>query len=81
VENRRLQVARTTIEDEKQRQIEASRADLESSVHGIQNTIKLLAVALPPIPAILLFLIVSIRRLARERIGVPDDRLLEGGRS
>jgi hypothetical protein len=38
-------------------------------------------VALPPIPAILLFLIVSIRRLARERIGVPVDRLLEGGRS
>ena len=80
VENRRLEVARTTIEDEKQRQIEASRADLESSVHGIQNTIKLLAVALPPIPAILLFLIVSLRRLARERIGVPVDRLLEGGR-
>jgi ABC-2 type transport system permease protein len=81
VENRRLQVARTTIEDEKQRQIEVSRADMESSIRGIQNTIKLLAVALPPIPAVLLFLFVSIRRLARERIGVPVDRLLGEGRS
>jgi ABC-2 type transport system permease protein len=77
VENRRLQVARATIEDEKQRQIENSRADMENSVRGIQNTIRLLAVALPPIPALLLFLFVSVKRLARERIGVPVDRLVE----
>lgn len=77
VENRRLQVARTTIEDEKQRQIEASRADMENAIRGIQNTIKLLAVALPPIPAVALFLVVSVRRLARERIGVSADRLID----
>jgi ABC-2 type transport system permease protein len=77
VENRRFQVARTTIEDEKQRQIDVSRADMENSIRGIQNTIKVLAVVLPPIPAVVLFLIVSIRRLARERIGVPVDRLIE----
>jgi ABC-2 type transport system permease protein len=77
VETRRLQVARTTIEDEKQHQIDVSRADMENSVRGIQNTIKLLAVVLPPIPALVLFLIVSIRRIARERIGVPTDRLIE----
>jgi ABC-2 type transport system permease protein len=77
VENRRLTVARTNIEDEKQRQIEASRADMENSIRGIQNTIKLMAVALPPIPAFVLFVFVSIRRLRRERIGVPVDRLLE----
>ena len=77
VETRRLQVARTTIEDEKQRQIETSRAEMENSIRGIQNTIKLMAVLLPPIPAVVLFLIVSVRRLARERIGVPVDRLIE----
>jgi len=77
VENRRLKVARTTIEDEKERQIEDSRADMESSIRGIQNTIKLLAVILPPIPALVLFLFVSIRRLARERIGVSADRLVD----
>jgi ABC-2 type transport system permease protein len=77
IENRRLQVARTTIEDEKQRQIETSRADLENSVRDIQSTIKLMAVVLPPIPAVLLFIAVSLRRLARERRGVPVDRLVE----
>jgi ABC-2 type transport system permease protein len=81
VENRRLQVARTTIEDEKQRQIENSRADMENSIRGIQNTIRLMAVALPPIPALLLFLFVSVKRLARERIGVPVDRLVEEQRA
>lgn len=77
VENRRLTVARTNIEDEKQRQIEDSRAEMESSIRGIQNTIKLLAVALPPIPAFVLFVLVSIRRLRRERMGVPAERLVE----
>lgn len=77
VENRRLQVARANIDDEKQRQIENSRADMENSIRGIQNTIKLLAVALPPIPAFVVFLLVSAGRLRRERIGVPVDRLVE----
>jgi ABC-2 type transport system permease protein len=77
VENRRLQVARTTIEDEKQRQIDLSRAEMENSIRAIQRTIKLLAVVLPPIPAVLLFLAVSLRRLARERIGVSPERLVE----
>jgi len=76
-ENRRLEVARANIDDEKQRQIEDSRAEMENSIRGIQNTIKLMAVALPPIPAFIVFLIVSVRRLRRERIGVPVDRLVE----
>jgi ABC-2 type transport system permease protein len=75
-ENRRLEVARANIDDEKQRQIEDSRAEMENSIRGIQNTIKLMAVALPPIPAFVVFLIVSVRRLRRERMGVPVDRLV-----
>ncbi len=77
VENRRLQVARTTIDDEKQRQIEAARADMDSAIRGIQNTIKVLAVALPPIPAVVLFIVMSIRRMRRERVGIPEDRLVD----
>jgi ABC-2 type transport system permease protein len=77
-ETRRLEVARANITDEKQRQIEDSRAEMENSIRGIQNTIKLMAVVLPPIPAFLVFLIVSVRRLRRERIGVPVDRLVSG---
>ena len=76
-ENRRLAVARTNIEEEKQRLIEQSRADMESSIRDIQNTIKFLAAALPPVPAFALFLVVSVRRLRRESIGVSAGRLVE----
>ena len=75
-ENRRLNVARTNIEDERQRQIEQSRAEMESSIRRIQNTIKLLAVALPPVPAFLLLVLVSVRRLRREKAGILADRLV-----
>lgn len=68
VENRRLTVARSNIDDERQRQVELSRSDMEGSIRGIQNTIKFLAVVLPPIPALLVFLFVSARRLSREPV-------------
>ena len=77
VENRRLSVARKNIEDEKQRQMERARSEMESSIRAIQSTIKLLAVIVPPIPAFALFLLVSVRRLRREKIGVSPDRLVE----
>jgi len=77
-ENRRLQVARANIEDERQREIENARVAMETSVRGIQSTIKLLAVSLPPIPAFVLFLIMSARKLARERSRIATDRLLSG---
>ena len=77
VENRRLSVARKNIEDEKQRQMERARSEMESSIRAIQSTIKLLAVIIPPIPAFALFLLVSVRRLRREKIGVSPARLVE----
>ena len=77
IENRRLAVARSNIEDEKERLIEAARGDMEGAVRAIQNTIKLLAVALSPVPAFLLFLFVTVKRRKREEIGVARDRLVE----
>jgi ABC-2 type transport system permease protein len=76
-EERRLQVARANIEDERDRQIENARISMEASVRRIQNTIKLLAVALPPVPAFLIFIFVSLRKLRRERMRVAAGRLLE----
>ena len=76
-ENRRLAVARANVEDERQRQIENARASMESSVRSIQNTIKLLAVTLPPVPAFVLFILVSLNRLRRERIGANKERIVE----
>ena len=77
IENRRLTVARKNIEDGKQRLIERSRADMESSIRNIESSIKLAAVALSPIPAFLLFLFVSARRLRREQASVSRERLVQ----
>jgi len=76
IENRRLTVARKNIEDGKQRLIERSKADMESSIRGVQNWIKVAAVALSPVPAFLLFLFVSARRLRREQALVSQERLV-----
>ncbi len=76
-ENRRLTVARANVEDERLRQIENARASMEGSVRSIQNTIKLLAVTLPPVPAFVLFVLVSLNRLRRERIGANKERIVE----
>ncbi len=80
VENRRLAVARGNIADRRQQQIERSRADMETSIRGIRSTIQLLAVVLPPIPALVLFVFVSLRRLRREKIGISPDRLVQDRR-
>ncbi len=77
IENRRLTVARRNIEDAKQRRIERSRSDMEASVRRIQDSIKIAAVALSPVPAFLLFLGVSLRRRRREEASVSRDRLVE----
>ena len=76
-ENRRLTVARKNIEDQKQRLIERSKAAMEGSVRRVQSSIKLAAVALSPVPAFLLFLFVSARRLRREQSHVAKERLVE----
>ena len=80
IENRRLSVARSNIEDEKERLIEAARGDMEAAVRRIQNTYKLLAVALSPVPAFALFLFVSVKRRKREQLGVARHRLVETGK-
>ena len=76
-EERRLRVARANIEDTRDRQIENARVSMETSVRRIRNTIKLLAVGLPPIPAFLVFIFVSLRKLKRERVRISADRLIE----
>jgi len=75
-EERRLEVARANIEDERDRQIENARISMEASVRRIQNTIKLLAVGLPPIPVLIVLIFVSLRKLRRERLRIAADRLV-----
>ncbi len=77
IENRRLTVARKNIEDEKERRIERSRSDMEASIRNIENSIKLAAVALSPVPAFLLFLFVSVKRMRREESHLARERMVE----
>lgn len=74
-EQRRLDVQSAAIEDDKQQRIADARADARQEISRIEMNIRLAAVALPPIPALLLAGIVFVRRRALESEGVSRERL------
>lgn len=67
VENRRFEAAKKEIEDEKDAAIESSRTDKEQAVKAIRKRIKVLAVVLPPVPAVLICMAVFVQRLSGAR--------------
>jgi len=75
-EERRLEVARTNIYDQRDREIEDARIEMEASIRRIQNTVKLLAVGLPPVPAFVVLVLVSIRRLRLEQMRISAERMV-----
>jgi ABC-2 type transport system permease protein len=75
VENRRLDVQKANIEDEKRKKIEESRAVKEQAIRSIQSRIKLAAILLPPLPALLLGCVVFAVRAGRENRGASPNRL------
>lgn len=75
VAQRRLDVKKATIEDEKQARIRDSRARLEQNTREIQNTVRFEAAALPPLPPLLLGLAVWFVRRTRENVGANPRRL------
>lgn len=74
-EQRRLDVQAAAIENAKESQIAEARAEARREIDRIEMSIRLAAVALPPIPAFLLGAAVFARRRAQEREGVHADRL------
>ena len=54
VENRRLDVVKATIEDQKRQKILDSKGQKERAIQRIENRIRLMAIVLPPLPALLL---------------------------
>ncbi len=77
VENRRLAVIKSAIEEDKKRAIEKSQSDMETAIRAIQRRIKMLAVALPPIPTLLLAMWVYGRKRRKERELIPADRMVD----
>jgi ABC-2 type transport system permease protein len=75
VANRRLEVEKANIEDQKRKKIQESKADMEVKVRAIHNRIRALAMVLPPLPPIVLGLIVFGFRLNRENLGSTPNRL------
>jgi ABC-2 type transport system permease protein len=75
VDQRRLEVRKLIIEDEKQAKIHASEAESERKTREIQNTVRFEAAALPPLPPLFLGLFVWIAGLRRENLGANPKRL------
>ena len=66
-EERRLRVLETTIDQEKNAKIQASRETMEAQVRRIRSAIRTVAVLLPPIPVLLVGATIFVRRERRER--------------
>jgi ABC-2 type transport system permease protein len=73
--NRRLEVKREELRRDRDEQIERKRRETDLKILGIKNEYKFWAVALPPIPPLLVALVVFVRRRLREREGIAKSRL------
>ena len=74
-EGRRLEVETRIIEDAKRRKIADSKADMELNIRKIQRQVRLVAMIVPPLPALLLGLFVFAVRHGRENRGATPSRL------
>jgi ABC-2 type transport system permease protein len=75
VENRRLEVAKAQIEDEKRRKIKNAKDEAERAVRGRQDQVRLLAVAACPLPIFIVGVGVFFFRLGLENKGANPNRL------
>lgn len=73
--SRRLEVKREQLQRKRDREIEKIRRNVDLEVLRIQNWYKWWAVALPPIPPLLVGLVVFVSRMLREREGIAKSRL------
>jgi ABC-2 type transport system permease protein len=75
VAQRRLDVEKQKIEDEKLNQIREGRAESQRKTRAIENRVRWLAVGIPPLPPMILGLLVLLGRLRRENLGASPKRL------
>ena len=74
----RLQARIESLERDRDRELERIERALALEVRRVQNTYKLAAVGLPPIPPLAIAVFVFFRRRSLERLGVPPSRLRTG---
>ncbi len=73
--NRRIAVLQEQLELDRDRKIRNIRREADAKISAIQNSFKLWAIVLPPIPPLFLGILVFVVRLLREREGVAKSRL------
>ncbi len=73
-ENRRLDVKEGKIERAKAKAINRIETDHKRKIDEVQDRVRILAVVLPPVPALLLAGLVFARRRRRERDTIPTSR-------
>jgi ABC-2 type transport system permease protein len=75
VAQRRLDVEKRKIEDEKLNSIREGKAESERKTRAIENRVRYLAAGVPPLPPLILGLLVLLARLRRENLGASPKRL------
>ena len=75
VENRRLEVTKAGIDDEKRRKIQESKASKEQAIREIEGRVRVGAIVAAPLPAILLAGLIFGVRTRRENQGANPNRL------
>ncbi|MEM7155100.1 MAG: Gldg family protein [Myxococcota bacterium] len=73
-ESRRLKVKEARINRDKAKSINRIETEHKRTIDEVQDRIRLLAVVLPPIPALLLALVILVRRRRRETETIPKSR-------
>jgi ABC-2 type transport system permease protein len=71
-----LDVKKANIENEKKRKVKTIKERTERQIRSIENFGRILAIILPPIPALLLGIFVFAQRSQGERQGIIPDRLV-----
>ncbi len=75
VGQKRLEAAVQRQEQERDRELARIETNLGLDIRSVENKYKIMAVALPPIPPLLVAAVVALRRRRLERIGVSAARL------
>jgi ABC-2 type transport system permease protein len=75
-ERRRLEVEEAEIQNQKNKKIKESKNQSERAIRRIEDGIRLFAILLPPVPALLLGMFVFATRVRDERQGIVRDRMI-----
>ena len=75
VENRRFEVEKAAIEDDKRRKVQESKGTMEQSIRAIENRVRVGAILAAPLPALLLAAFIFGARAGRENQGANPNRL------